>query len=99
MSTLNAIFLPFVLRFNFNHCEEKMQVIAKRLKIKNVYSLPEQFTLLNQQLGLPLKLRELKITKAELEPLAEKAKADHCTPTNPRPLEVEDCRKLYFEAW
>jgi hypothetical protein len=29
--TLNAIFLPIVLRFNFDHCKEKMQTIAQRL--------------------------------------------------------------------
>ncbi len=97
--TLNVIFLPFVLRFNFDYCKEKMQVMAERLKIKEAYKLPDQFTLLNQQLGLPQKLRELEITKGELEPLAERAKADHCTPTNPRPLAIEDCLQLYLEAW
>ncbi len=73
--------------------------MAERLKIKEAYKLPDQFTLLNQQLGLPQKLRELEITKGELEPLAERAKADHCTPTNPRPLAIEDCLQLYLEAW
>ena len=97
--TLNAIFLPFVLQFNFDHCKEKMRVMAERLKIKDAYNLPYQFSLLNQQLGLPQKLRELGIKKDELEPLAQRAKADHCTPTNPRPLTVEDCIQIYSEAW
>jgi alcohol dehydrogenase class IV len=97
--TLNAIFLPFVLQFNFDHCKEKMEIMAERLKIKDAYNLPYQFILLSQQLELPQKLRELGITKDELEPLTERAKADHCTPTNPRPLTVEDCLQLYSEAW
>jgi alcohol dehydrogenase class IV len=97
--TLNAIFLPFVLQFNFDHCKEKMRVMAERLKIKDAYNLPYQFGLLNQRLGLPQKLRELGINKEELEPLAERAKADHCTPTNARPLLVEDCLQLYSAAW
>ena len=97
--TLNAIFLPFVMEFNFDHCKEKMQMMADRLKIKDAYTLPNQFTLLNQQLGLPQKLRELGISKDELEPLAQRAKEDHCTPTNPRPLSVDDCIRLYTEAW
>ena len=97
--TLNAIFLPFVLQFNFDHCKEKMEIMAERLKIKDAYNLPYQFALLNQQLKLPQKLRELGIKKEELEPLTEKAKADHCTPTNPRTLTVEDCLQLYSEAW
>ncbi|MCW3089996.1 MAG: iron-containing alcohol dehydrogenase, partial [Ferruginibacter sp.] len=97
--TLNAIFLPFVLEFNFDHCKEKMQVIADRLKIKDAYSLPYHFTLMNQQLGLPVRLRELGLTKVELVAFSENAKEDHCSLTNPRPLEVEDCRQMYSEAW
>jgi 4-hydroxybutyrate dehydrogenase len=31
--TLNAIFLPVVLRFNFDYCKEKMQAIARSLEI------------------------------------------------------------------
>ena len=97
--TLNAIFLPVVLRFNFNYCKEKMQVIADRLRIKKASLLPDRFIRLNEELGLPVRLRELGLTKEELEPLAKKAKEDHCTPTNPRLLEVMDCLQLYIEAW
>ena len=97
--TLNAIFLPVVLRFNFDYCKEKMQTIAKRLEITSASALPDRFAQLNQELGLPTKLRELGLTKEDLEPSAEKAKEDHCTPTNPRPLQVKDCRQLYLEAW
>ena len=97
--TLNAIFLPVVLRFNFDYCKDKMQTIAKRLEITDASALPDRFAQLNQELGLPARLRDLGLTKEDLEPLAEKAKEDHCTSTNPRPLEVEDCRQLYLEAW
>jgi alcohol dehydrogenase class IV len=97
--TLNAILLPYVLNFNYNHCKEKMIVIADRLKIRDAYKLPSQFAQLNQKLGLPVRLREMGVTKNELMPLAKKAKEDHCTPSNPRPLDVEDCKRLYAEAW
>ncbi len=97
--TLNAIFLPVVLRFNFDDCKNKMKAVARRLEIENVMTLADRFDQLNQELGLPLSLRELGITQEELEPLAEKAKEDHCTPTNPRPTQVEDFRRLYLEAW
>ena len=96
--TLNAIFLPFVLRFNFEYCKEKMQIIAKRLGIMDAFTLPDRFAQLNRELSLPARLRELGLTKEDLEPLAKKAKEDHCTPTNPRPLQVEDCHQLYSEA-
>jgi len=97
--TLNAIFLPVVLRFNFDYCKEKMQVIAEKLRIKKASLLPDRFSRLNEELGLPVRLRELGLTIEELEPMARKAKEDHCTPTNPRPLEVTDCLQLYKEAW
>ncbi len=97
--TLNAIFLPAVLRFNFDYCEEKMQVIADKLRIKKASLLPDRFVQLNEELGLPVRLREFGLTKDDLEPLAKKAKEDHCTPTNPRPLDVADCLRLYTEAW
>jgi 4-hydroxybutyrate dehydrogenase len=97
--TLNAIFLPIVLRFNFDYCKEKMQIIAKRLEIPDESTLPDRFAQLMHELGLPARLRDLGLTKEDLEPLAEKAKEDHCTSTNPRPLRVEDCRQLYLQAW
>jgi alcohol dehydrogenase class IV len=96
---LNAIFLPFVLNFNYDYCKEKMELMACKLQIKEAYKLPYQFALLSQELGLPLRLRELGLARSELLPLAKNAKEDHCTPTNPRLLQIEDCRRLYAEAW
>jgi alcohol dehydrogenase class IV len=97
--TLNAIFLPVVLRSNFAGCKEKMEVIAGRLAITEAADLPGTFARLNQALGLPARLRELGLTKEDLEPLAQKAQKDHCTLTNPQLLRREDCLRLYLEAW
>ena len=97
--TLNAIFLPVVLRFNFDYCKDKMQTIANRLGIKEASALPDRFARLNEELGLPARLRDLGLTKEDLEPLAGKAKEDHCTSTNPRTLEVEDFSQLYSMSW
>ena len=97
--TINAILLPYVLNFNYSYCKEKMVLIADRLKIKDAYKLPYQFAQLNHKLGLPGRLREMGLTKKELIPLAKAAKEDHCTPSNPRPMEIEDFERLYAEAW
>ncbi len=72
--TLNAIFLSMVLRFNFEYCKEKMETIAQRLEIEDTSMLPERFSQLNYNLGLPAHLRELGLTKEDLDSLAEKAK-------------------------
>jgi alcohol dehydrogenase class IV len=97
--TLNAIFLPVVLRFNYDYCKEKMKTMADRLKIKNAAELPGKFTQMNHDLGLPSRLRDLGLMKGDLVPLSKKAKEDHCTGTNPRPLSIEDCSRLYEEIW
>jgi alcohol dehydrogenase class IV len=88
-----------VLRYNFDYCKAKIQTMATTLGLTDASTVPERFVRLNQELGLPVRLKELGLTKDDLEPLAKKAKEDHCTATNPRPLEINDCRKLYLEAW
>jgi 4-hydroxybutyrate dehydrogenase len=97
--TLNAIFLPHVLKFNFDFCIDKMQTIAERLNIEDVSEIPSVFEKLIREVGFPVRLRDLGVTKRDLEPLAEKAYNDHCTPTNPRPMRVEDFVRLYDETW
>ncbi len=84
--TLNAIFLPHVMKFNMNYCMDKMKSMADRLDIGDPLLLIPEFEKLIGQLGLPARLKELGITKEDLEPLSEKAMKDHCTVTNPRPM-------------
>ena len=96
--TLNAIFLPVVLRYNFDYCKDKMQSIARRLGITDASALPERFEKLNGELGLPSRLGDLGVKREDLAHLAGQAKEDHCTTTNPRTIEVEDFRILYAKA-
>lgn len=93
--TLNAIFLPHVLAYNYSSCKEKMDSMARAIGLHKSQELPDKFTELNQRIGMPLKLREIGITKGELSPLSEKAFNDHCTSTNPRKLDILDFEKLY----
>ncbi|MEW5977350.1 MAG: iron-containing alcohol dehydrogenase [Acidobacteriota bacterium] len=97
--TLNAIFLPAVLRFNFESCQERMAILARRMGLRQVSRLPAAIEKLNVQLGLPGRLRDLGVTREELEPLASKAVADHCTATNPRPFNDDHSLSLYLECW
>jgi hypothetical protein len=97
--TLNAIFLPHVLRFNDAACGAKTDELAHRMELRSGRELPDALARLNERLGLPVALRELGVSRDELAPLAELAWRDHCTPTNPRPLDVAGCLALYREAW
>ncbi len=96
--TLNGLFLPAVLRFNADFCAGKLNDMARRLGVKKGSELPDYFETMIRQLGLPAALSELGIVKEELETLAAKAAADHCSPTNPRPLTEAACRKLYLSV-
>jgi hypothetical protein len=93
--TLNAIFLPHVLRFNHEACASKMDTLAHRMGLRDGWALPDALARLNGRLGLPTRLKDLGVTYDEVGPLAELAWRDHCTPTNPRPLDEESCRTLY----
>jgi 4-hydroxybutyrate dehydrogenase len=97
--TLNALFLPKVLRFNYDHCAEKMNVMARCIGVSRGLDFPDAIEAFNEDLGLPARLREMGVRLEDLAPLAEKALRDHCTPTNPRPLDLELCSKLYEESW
>ena len=97
--TLNAIFLPHVLRFNAEACPKKMAQIAARVCIADPGDLPQHFATFSAQLALPASLSELGLQRSDLDPLVAKALADHCAQTNPRPLDAGDCRALYEAAW
>lgn len=96
--TLNGLFLPAVLRFNADFCREKFSAMARRLRLDRGSDLPDYFEALNRQLGMPSSLSELGVTREELEPLPAKAASDHCSPTNPRPLDEAACRDLYMSV-
>ncbi|MGQ0546162.1 MAG: iron-containing alcohol dehydrogenase [Betaproteobacteria bacterium] len=96
--TLNALFLPLVLRFNHETCIQKMQRLAGAIGLRSGEEVPEAFERRVQELGLPRRLRELGVTKEALAPLAAQAAEDHCSATNPRRFDAAAARRLYEEA-
>lgn len=95
--TLNALFLPPVLRFNADACPEKMASIARTMKLSDS-NVEKAFENLIVALGLPRRLGELGVTKKALAPLAAQAAEDHCSATNPRPLDEAAAQRLYEEV-
>ncbi len=96
--TLNALFLPHVLRFNKDFIERKLKRMAEVMGLSSSELVAEAFEKLNQDIGMPVRLGEMGLHENDLSGLAEKAFKDHCTPTNPRPVSVEDCEALYSLA-
>jgi alcohol dehydrogenase class IV len=95
--TLNALFLPPVLRFNAQACPEKMDGLARVIGV-STEKLPDAFERLLEDFTLPRRLRELGVTKEHLAPLAAQAAADHCSATNPRRFDQAAARRLYEEV-
>jgi alcohol dehydrogenase class IV len=95
--TLNALFLPPVLRFNAAACPEKMDGLARVIGV-STKELPVAFERLLEALGLPRRLRELGVTKEHLAPLAAQAAEDHCSATNPRRFDAAAAQRLYEEV-
>ena len=95
--TLNALFLPPVLRFNADACPEKMASLGQAMDLPDAH-VERAFEKLIADLGLPRRLGELGVTKEALAPLAAQAAEDHCSATNPRPFDEAAARRLYEEA-
>ncbi|HZM37354.1 MAG TPA: iron-containing alcohol dehydrogenase [Burkholderiales bacterium] len=97
--TLNALFLPPVLRFNQQSCAREMERLAGAIGVRSGQEVPDAFERLLGELGLPRRLRDMGVTKAALAPLAAQAAEDHCTATNPRRFDEQAAKRLYEEAF
>src|SRR5215216_2671203 len=96
----NAVNLPYGMRFNQNGLEDQFRRIARAMELKNETgeAVVDHLFRLNQQIGLPIKLRDIGVKKEHIETLSDLAFADFCHPNNPKPVTCEDFKKLYLEA-
>ena len=96
--TLNAIFLPHVLRFNMLSCLEKMERMAVALGRPDAATLSELFQDLIVDVGLPVTLSEIGLEKSDFKGIAAAALRDHSTECNPRKMTEADCEQLLHDA-
>lgn len=96
----NAVNLPYGMRFNIKGFEGKFRNIARAMELKEETgeAVVERLFALNQQLNLPLRLRDTGVKQEHIETLSDLAFADFCHPNNPKPVSREDFKKLYQEA-
>lgn len=99
----NAVVLPTVIRFNGEVDTRQYARVAEALGIapgddpaRQVADWLDEF---NKQIGITQRVRDLKVPREALPALAEKAVADGCHLTNPRPCTVDDLLRMYEEAW
>lgn len=97
--TLNAVFLPAVLRFNEACCEVKYAELRSAFGLPAGASLADAVAALNARIGLPGSLAQMGVDRDLLSRLVEPALADHSSATNPRTLTAGDVRRLFDEAY
>ena len=100
--TLNAMFLPSVIRFNA--AAESIQREQRLQRMAHAMGLPgcdgqgsEVAAAIREmcaRLGLPSGLRAMGVTESDFERVIDGAMADHCHKTNPRLATREDYREM-----
>ncbi len=97
---VNAVNIPYGMKFNIAGFEDKFRRIARTLELKeeNGDAVVKYLFDLNSKIGIPHKLRDIQVKEEHLETLADLAFADFAHPNNPKPVNRADFRKLYGEA-
>ena len=96
--TLNALFLPTILRFNADVCEDKYARIREAIRVPETTDLADFVEKLNADLGLPRGIATLGITADMIPSLAAHSAQDVCTATNPKPVDAATYERLFAEA-
>lgn len=100
----NAIYLPYVIKFNAKNAGDRYADIAKFAGLKGadnaelIQKLCNKIDEYNRKLGIPKTLKEFGIDEAEFKDKVSKiaglAVGDACTGSNPRPITSEEMEKL-----
>ncbi len=100
--TLNAVFLPAVVRFNAGcesvKSEKRMDRMAHAMGLASGTEIPEAIRAMNQRLGLPGGLREMGVSEEQFEVVIDRALLDHCHKTNPRLASRDDYKQMLTES-
>jgi alcohol dehydrogenase class IV len=104
--TLNAMFLPAVVRFNAAaesiQGEQRLQRMAQAMGLAGCDAqgtqVAEAISTMNARLGLPSGLAAMGVTEDQFERVIDGAMADHCHKTNPRIATRSDYRDMLAQA-
>ena len=86
--TLNAMFLPAVVRFNAEvdslKRERRLDRMAHAMGLSSGGDVADAITDMNARLGLPTGLAAMGVERRQFDQIIKGALADHCHKTNPR---------------
>ena len=105
----NAILLPYVIQYNSKVCMDRYATIAKAIGLPGntdkqlVNALVDSIRELNRRLNIAPTYKENGVSeekfKEKLDFIAENAVGDPCTGSNPRPIDVENMKKVLSCAY
>lgn len=100
--TLNAVFLPAVIRFNAQtdtmQKEQRLQRMAEAMGLGAATDVPEAVRDMSSRLGLPAGLRAMGVEESLFDRVIEGAMLDHCHKTNPRLASADDYREMLLAS-
>jgi 4-hydroxybutyrate dehydrogenase len=92
--TLNAVFLPAVVRFNAEaesiQKERRLERMAHAMGLATAEEIPGAIQALNRRLGLPSGLAEMGVQHDWFDRIVSGALMDHCHKTGPRLASAQD---------
>jgi len=101
--TLNAIYLPAVLRFNEPAVGEKFKKVAQVMGLPeregNAEGVANAVAGLNERLGIPKGLGAMGLAQGEVEKIADGAMGDHCHLSTPRQPTKAQYVELIEQSW
>ncbi|HYF42491.1 MAG TPA: iron-containing alcohol dehydrogenase [Ramlibacter sp.] len=96
--TLNAMFLPAVVRFNADaesvRKDRRLERMAHAMGLSSASDIPEAIKDMNARLGLPTGLAAMGVERGQFGKIIEHAMLDHCHKTNPRLARAEDYEEM-----
>jgi 4-hydroxybutyrate dehydrogenase len=100
--TLNAMFLPAVVRFNAQapsvQKDRRLDRMARAMGLRAGNEIPDAIRDMNARLGLPSGLAAMGVERSMYDKIIDGALADHCHKTNPREASREDYVRMLEES-
>ena len=96
----NAIFMPYVLKFNEPVINQRIQLLTKYLELENATfdGFLSWILKLRDELSIPHTLKELN-QEFDFELLSEMALKDPSTGPNPRDISFDEMKQLYINSY
>lgn len=96
--TLNAMFLPAVVRFNAAaesvQREDRLNRMAHAMGLQSGSDIPDAIKDMNARLGLPTGLAAMGVERSQFAVIIGGALKDHCHASNPRLASVQDYEEM-----